>query len=109
MMSSGSQSGGPQRQPPSPGSGGPNSSHPGLAVPQGFRPGQGHPPPHWPYDPRAWGGMHHFMNPQYGPPRPPLDMQGKFINSFYSNINVKDPIRNLNTFQHIYVLYISTV
>ncbi|KAK3764711.1 hypothetical protein RRG08_042021 [Elysia crispata] len=76
MMSSGSQSGGPQRQPPSPGSGGPNSSHPGLAVPQGFRPGQGHPPPHWPYDPRAWGGMHHFMNPQYGPPRPPLDMQG---------------------------------
>ncbi|GFS03604.1 protein PRRC2C [Elysia marginata] len=79
MMGSGSQ-GGPPRQPPSPGSGGPSSSHQGLPVPQGFRPGQSHPPPHWPpydpRDPRAWGGMHHFMNPQYGPPRPPLDMQG---------------------------------
>ena len=80
MMASGSQGGTSQRQPPSPGSGGPSSSHPGLPVPQGFRPGQGHPPP-WTYDPRAWGGMHpHFMNPQYGPPRPPIDMQGKLRN-----------------------------
>ena len=42
---------------------------------QGFRGGQGPPPPHWaPYDPR-WSGMPHFMDPRYGP-RPPLDMQG---------------------------------
>ncbi|GFO00663.1 protein prrc2c, partial [Plakobranchus ocellatus] len=74
LLASGPQGGGPQRQqPPSPGSGGPSSGHPGLAMPQSFRPGQGHPPPHWPYDIRAWGGMPHFMN-QYGP-RPPMDMQ----------------------------------
>lgn len=60
-------------QPLSPGSGG--SSHPVGPPMQGFRPGQGPPPPHWaPYDVR-WSGMPHFMDPRYGP-RPPLDMQG---------------------------------
>lgn len=46
-------------------------------MPQGFRPGQGPPPPWGPYDPRGWPGMpaHFHMDPRYGP-RTPLDMQG---------------------------------
>nr|KAI8748881.1 protein PRRC2C-like [Biomphalaria glabrata] len=65
-----------RQQPPSPVSG-VTGGHPAVPpIPQVFRPGQG-PPPHWGYDPRAWGAMPpHFLDPRYGPPRPPLDMQG---------------------------------
>ncbi|CAG5135864.1 unnamed protein product, partial [Candidula unifasciata] len=67
-----------QQQPPSPG-GSVSPGHPpaGPPIPQGFRPGQGPPPPWGPYDPRGWPGMpaHFHMDPRYGP-RPPLDMQG---------------------------------
>ncbi|KAK6196343.1 hypothetical protein SNE40_001584 [Patella caerulea] len=46
-------------------------THTGMP-PQGFRQG---PPPHWPYDMRAWASIPPFMDPRYGG-RPPVDIQG---------------------------------
>ncbi|XP_041368189.1 protein PRRC2C-like isoform X2 [Gigantopelta aegis] len=55
-----------QEQTGRPPTSGPQQAGQHAQMPQGFRQGQGPPPPWGPYDPRAWGGIPPpFMDPQF--------------------------------------------